>query len=233
MPWNHSAALFFAAALNAQCPVLEQTVPTSLPNVVDGRFTITGRNLGSVRRVEFGTSPITSRSRDDWHAGYFTVVGPQEIHLFPPQGLTTGPRSLAVTDGSCTSNALTVHLVEPTTPALRVPPRLTAGVGLHVFAHRASAPAAASHVFLVFSPVLEPSILPGIVTLSIGGNFSSLVVLPMVTTFDPVTRVAHFGPFRTPPTYAGGEIHVQALLIDPSDPWRVPILTTDAWCTYF
>jgi hypothetical protein len=233
MPCLQLSVVFLAAAAAAQCPVLEQAVPNTLTNVVDGCFRITGRDLGSVTRVNLGPIAITSRSRDDWHAGYFTIAGPGELSVFPPQGLPVGGRALTVAAGACTSNALTVGLVDPATPTLRVPPRLTAGAGLHVYAHRASAPPANTNVLLVFSPILEPSILPGIVNLSIGGNFSSLVVLPMSTTFDPVTRIAHFGPFRTPPTYAGGEIHVQALLIDPSNPWRVPILTTDAWCTYF
>ena len=210
-------------------PAIASSVPTSLPNVTDGFFRLTGTDFVGATAVLFDTTTITSTSPNQWHAGYFRVVNDTTLDVYPPQGLATGAHTLRVRNAVGTSNTLNVSLAFPTTAVLRTHSTLTAGQPQTIFT--SSGPAGGGFVsYLMLSTSNIPSVLPGVITLAIGNNFTDLTLIGFPFPHDPVTRAATLGPFPTNASMVGASLFFQAIT------FAAPVLpypVTDSWRTLY
>jgi hypothetical protein len=210
-------------------PAIGSVTPASLPNVTDGAFRLTGTDFLGVTEVGFGAVAITSTCVDAWHTGFYRVLSDTELDLHPPQGLADGRHAISLRNRAGTSNPRSVILVFPAAPVLRTHPTLSAGQPQVLFT--SSGPGIGAFVsFLCLSPSDLPSVLPGTVSLEIGGGFTRLALLSLPFAHDPHTRTATLGPFPTLTSMAGTTLHFEALtFLAPV----LPLPTTDACRTVY
>jgi hypothetical protein len=178
-------------------PSISSVTPSTIAALIPGTaetIAISGTGLDLTTQLLLDGSPIDP-SR-------YTIVSPSSITLDMPQVASLGAHTLGVTDGSMTSN-FNVTVAAVTTPVFEVGSGDPFNVvdrdnGLPMIL--AGPPGQTQRVLASLSNV--PSVLPGIVSLGIGNNFSQLfqgvtVVIPAsgwVALFFPPANLIDPGP---------------------------------------
>ena len=206
-------------------PRLTSVNTTSLPNVTNAPFVLTGERLDTVTAVHFGTSTITATTTADWHNGWFRVVSPTQLEVYVPQGQASGIRGLYVSNAQGNSSSLVVQLTAASGgPHLSAPPTVTPSQSFRVYAGAGSVPTP-SVVALALSPSPTPSLAPGLVDLQIGAQFSDVLVTDFIL-FDP--NRAAFWPI---PPLPWASVHFQAAIFDLTAATPFPLPTTNVRTT--
>lgn len=200
-------------------PVLTGLSTTSIPNVGNAPIVATGERFDTVTSVQFGPYAITDTTPANWHSGWFRVLSPTQMEVYPPQGLPYTWYGLGVTNPVGSSSPIIVQ-VDPTTGPMvtAAPPWITPSWTFRVYCGTGSLPAL-SIAMMGFSTSNVSSSAPGIVDLGIGNGFSNLVWTDP-RFFDAGTDAV----FWTIPPLPWPDFHVQAIAFDltVADPWPLP-----------
>ncbi|HET6202659.1 MAG TPA: matrixin family metalloprotease [Planctomycetota bacterium] len=178
--------------------------PAPLASQTGTPMTITGTDLATVNSVAIGAATVSG-------AALTTSATQVTFNLPNPlANATLGPQSVTATSPAGTSNALTLT-VDPANPPflLTLTPTFT---GAMFNADTYTAPG--NFVILCMSTLNTPSIAPGIVSLSIGGNFSFLLLFP--TTVANATQGKATTSFVVPAGGGGLDFYFQAVSLPPS-----------------
>ncbi len=208
-----------------RCPSLSGASPATMPTISTSAFYIQGADLGDATALQFGTHTITNRDLAYLVDGVFFPAGDNAVFVHPPQGLAPGQYSIRVVNAACTSNAITVALTAPTTPALSTSTFPRVGVGQTWMVHRGSLPAT-TVCYLALSPSNVPSVIQGVVSLGIGNAFTSLTVLATPFPTDVTTGLARIGPIALPTSLVGQVVYHQMILVDLANPTARPLPVT-------
>ncbi|MCA8955381.1 MAG: VCBS repeat-containing protein [Planctomycetes bacterium] len=181
--------------------------------------------LGAVSSITIAGRPVHSTDPKDWVRGYFEVVSPTEVLFHPPQGLPVGTHELLVGSSLGPSNRVPVSVGPPPFPALfsraRIPIGQTQDMAIY-------APGSGAMSVLAFSDSDQPLVLPGVVSLGIGGGATLVAHGPYA--HDPA-GVLLFGPYPTLNAMRGSRLHMQAVVLSPTTPFPAPV--TNVWSTLF
>ncbi|MFO1053461.1 MAG: S8 family serine peptidase [Planctomycetota bacterium] len=215
-----------------RCPMLRGVVnASSLPNVTDGFFDITGADLADITALSFGSLSLTVGAMPPFGNGWCEIVSDSEIRVHPPQGLQPGNYTLTAQNRACRSNALGVSLTIPATPSLAAPAAVTAGSSFRVFVSRGAMPAG-TQVGLAVSPSNAPSLAPGVVSFGLGAQFQALLLFPDLHQTDAASGATYW-VVPSVPSMSGGTVYLQSFLIDPSSPHPLPAATTNVGAVAF
>ncbi len=200
-------------------PAVTGVSSTNVPNVGNVPIVVTGERLDTATSVRFGLYSITDTTPANWHLGWFEIVSPTEMRVYPPQGLQPSWYGLSVWN-SVGGSGVTVIQVSPTTGPLVVaaPPWITPSWTFQVHCGTGSLPSW-SIAMIGFSTSNAPSSAPGIVDLGIGNAFSEIVWTDP-RLFDAGTDSVSW----TIPPLPWPDFHVQAIAYDltAADPWPLP-----------
>lgn len=193
-------------------PLLTGASVARVANVGTDPLVLLGDDLAAVRRVHLGSRVIESRPTSDLSVGYFQVVGGR-LWVYPPQGMLPGKYALRLDAGCCASSSVQVELVLPGAPVLVSLPQVVAGNTLELIASRGPLSVQCA-MYLVLSGVRSPTAVPGLITLDIGGQFSSWVPWPQPITTDRLSGVARWS-LSTQPSWKGLDLFAQVGIFDP------------------
>lgn len=211
-----------------RAPTITLSAPSSLPTVGHGHFTLTGTDLGDVDRIAFGAQEIVSNNARDWLDGYFEILGPTSLRVFPPQGLAPATYDVVLKNPAGPGPKIQLVLDAPKTPTLAVPPRRFETDDITILSHLGKQPAG-SFDLLTISLSPRPLRVRGIVDLEHGGGTTSTLdpsffLLSKGNPHDPTTGVARWKL----PLGITAKIWFEAILIDPANPGKLPWPTTNA-----
>ena len=209
-----------------RCARIDSIAPATAPTVSIDALVLTGADFLGVTAVQFGSLTITNTRLENMLDGALLVANDSMIYLHAPQGLLPGQYSVRLVNAACSSNAFPVTLAAPTTPRLATSTFPKAGQTQTWLVHKGSASASCVS-YLALSPSNAPSSLPGLISLGIGANFTSITLLPTGISNDPATGVARFGPLPLPVALANQVLHYQALVVDLTNPNLRPIPVTN------
>lgn len=206
-----------------QRPRLEAIAPASLANVTSSYFTVTGKRMDTVTRVDFGSIQITSTSPGSWADGWFEVVSTEELRVHPPQGRIPTTYTVRLVNSAGSSAGADVDLVLGTTFRIGAPTT----VGSQPWAcyvgrgTQSGLPLQTSFVILCASFSNVPSFAPGIVNLGLGNQFAEVLT----------TGAFQFGLFNSAvrfdlPALPSGTLYLEAIGFDVAAPSIFPLLTT-------
>lgn len=181
-------------------PSLSARSPSQSTNGSGALVTLTGV-FDRIDRVNLGATQITN----------FTAVNATTLTFNLPSPTVIGAAiPITVTNTTGTSNALSIR-IDGTHPARIVAPPFT----VRPTPFNVSLIGDAGwDMLLMLSPSNLPSNLPGIVSLGIADNFTSLFVLG-ATTLNPSGAGTY--PFFFPTTVSSGQYHFQALHYNPAN----------------
>lgn len=202
-------------------PNITAASPANIPALtIDGppTVTLTGTGFTGVTAVSINGVPLLD------FPPQFTVVSDTSLTLQFPVQPTIGTKIIQVTNpqGNDTFNVNVVLNTSPTLDLVNSDPNfILSAAGAQVLV--ASAPN--DFVFLVGSWSPIPSVLPGLVSLSLGNNFTEYILLPT----QQVSLLSGFTAFTIPlsnnlPT--GFKIYVQAGILPAANP-VFPLISTN------
>lgn len=200
-------------------PRIDAVDRTSLPNVTDNFLTIDGEVLASVDRVTIGTTSVTSLFSWTWSDGWLRRVSDRQLEVHIPQGMVPGTYDVVLHDGIYASRSFPLTITRATTRTLGGP--TSTPLGYELVVSRGASPIG-SLAYLGFSTSLSPTVVPGIVGLSIGNNFTSLGIAGPVS-FNPLTGAATMAI----PDLGNYLYHFQVAILDPSSPNAFPMPVTN------
>jgi hypothetical protein len=203
------------------CPTLSNPVVATLPNVTDNAFVFDGARLDLVSTVLFSGHTITSQSQSSWADGWFRIVDPTRIEIYPPQGLAPGAHTLTVASPTCSSAPVVVTIQLTPTAILRAPNQ-TVGSFEAIASLGPNSPL--TYAFLALAPDNLPTPIPGIANLGIGNFGTSMLVWPYAIAAEPVTHVFRW---QVPDLAGYPPMYFQAALIDLLLPNPFPMATTN------
>ena len=150
----------------------------------------------------------------------FQILSDTELHFSMPRVSQVGPVDLVVTNASGSGQTAQVQVQAPT-PALvsLTGDWLFSALGINLY--YGGQPG--DLVFLVGSPTLGPSLLPGLFSADIGNNFASLFYLGAFVVPPAAWDVLHQ---PTPSLPTGLELHFQGLVFEASNPVLPLVATT-------
>ncbi len=154
-------------------PCLPTSVtPSTLPTVTADCFRITGCDMQNVTGIRFNGQDYTSQDPCDLGRGYFELIDEHTLCFYPPNCLTPGCRGMRLigVDGFQTGR-FDVCLTDPTRPVMVCAPRHPVGKEQRLYLHDGDVPEP-NLMFAVVSPSDRPSIMPGIIELGLGDNFT-------------------------------------------------------------
>jgi hypothetical protein len=208
-------------ATSGPIPNITSVSPASVPAVtVDGppTLTLTGTGFNGVTQVTINGVPLLDFPPE------FTVVDDNTLTMIFPIQPTAGNKIIQVTDADG-SDTINVNVVANTTPALELvnsdPVFILTAVGAKVYV----AAAANDFVFLVGSWSPVPSVLPGVISLGLGNNFTEYILLPT----QQVGLLSGYAEYTIPlstnlPT--GFKIYFQAGILPAANP-VFPLIETN------
>ena len=157
--------------------------------------------------------------------GQFTIDNDNQIRFTLPLFSSLGNANVTLTNAGGVSCPATLTVAAVTAPVLSTgaPIQLPGST----FTAAMAAPLGFNH-FLLFSASNVPSILPGIVSLGIGSNFSDLNSIPMpVPNAAGVTQVS----FTVPTVPGGGTAYLQMAAVNATNPFAflpLPVSTVSS-----
>lgn len=144
--------------------------PTSLLTVTAECFEVSGAGFQEVTSVSFGGTVLGPHVPGVFGPGSYEIVTGELLRVCPPQCLPGGVYTITVTT-ACGSDSIDVTLVEPTQPTLACEPQHPAGVTECFYFHGGGP--GPQFLFIAVSPVPEPSVIPGLLALGIGAQFTN------------------------------------------------------------
>jgi hypothetical protein len=148
--------------------------PPMLPTVTDQCFTLRGCAMDTVKELNFAGMTITSQDPCDFGLGYFEILDEMTLKFCPPLCIDPATLSLVAKDElGAASDPLPLTIVEPSAPTLAVAPALRVGCVQHMWIW--GGPTGPLGYCLFFSGSNLPSVLPGIVTLGIGNQWTNFI----------------------------------------------------------
>ncbi len=180
-------------------PTLTTIAPSSVNNPAPAQITLDGTNLEDITRITVGGIDLTT----------FTVVSPTRVQFGLPGPFLIGTHNVTTTNVIGTSNPLQVtvngvHPMQLIAPAfsIRAFPTNINGIGDRNWV-----------TVLYMSTSTTPSILPGLVNLSLGNNFAELYQLAVLGNDGRGTWVL---PVIVPASVPAGLVLLwQAITVDP------------------
>ena len=170
-------------------PALTSVNVAVLQNVTNTPFVVTGERLDTVTAVNLGSQVILNTTTANWHLGWFRVLSPTQLEVYPPQGLAPASMGLSVSNTVGTSSGLFVAIQGTSgSVAVAAPPTVTPVQAFRVYCGSGPLPALSFGV-LTISTSNTPSVAPGVVSLGIGAQFTDLLVTDF-QLFDPTSRSA-------------------------------------------
>ncbi len=190
-------------------PQLTSLSPAKVRNIKGGLVTVNGKYLSGATKVQVGPLTLTGNQ--------FKVVSDTSLQFNAPDPPPTlGTVQVTVSNPLGTSNALSLK-IEPADPPVLLAPIMT-NYGNKDTLQLGSKPSFLGIVLLSLSN--KPSAIPGLISLGLGNNFNQLVILSTVT-FDKVGRTS--ASFPVPPGLGGKYYYSQLAVIDPSNPYALPV----------
>ncbi len=185
---------------------LAVATPSSASTWEPAMVTLTGSNLAMVSQLTVGGQSTS-----------FTVVSDTEIGFTPPAGLVIGPVLIVATNPAGAGNALQFSITGNNPPILTGPPIFLRNVPLDLVVHSDTGWPA----LVLLSTELQPSSIPGIVSLGIGNQFAVLFSVG-ISTGDATgtSRISVTLPVGAP---SGLNIFFQALSAAPGPNPMVPV----------
>lgn len=206
-------------------PRITGSTISTLSNVTRGFYRLTGSGFQFVNRVDIGGKTITDKwtaANDDWWGtGAFRVRSDTMMDVYPPQAMPAGTYGVRFRNPLQASNVFNVKVTFETGRVLHTNSNLTAGKALTVNVARNGEPQTTPCI-VTFSPHKIPSVVPGVISLEIGNNLSTLFQLPLLG-FDSATRCLKL-TLPTSASQAGLTLWFEAAYV--RDP--LPIPTTNA-----
>jgi len=202
-------------------PVLTSISPNPVPfySSPSPTMTLTGTGLGAVSIVDLGGVMLT---------GAQITVSPTQITFTLPDLPSIGSLPVTATSPSGGTSAPVTLDVGPTDPPVLLAPSITA-TGLTFTATTYGTPG--DLVFLAFSASNVPSVLPGIVSLSLGNAFAELFLFPAQTA-DPL-QGATTTSLVVPPGLAGNVVYFQGAALPPALPLPLPTTNLASTLIFF
>lgn len=194
----------FLQVLGSGCDFAMHTVtPASLLTASSDWFQVLGTGFqdaqgnSRITEVKFGNTVLGPYSVGTFGPGSYEVFSQYKLRIRPPQCIPPGVYNVVVTS-DCDVRSVQVTMVDPTVPVMAAEPLHPAGQ-TQCYTLHAGGPGP-QIVVLVASPVLGPSVVPGLLSLEIGDNFSLYGLVAAVgdcVTFClpvPITKVdsCHF-----------------------------------------
>lgn len=209
-----------------QSPRLESLSPASLPNLTNSYFTLTGDRLDTVTRIQMGFQSITSQSPTAWATGWFRIMSPTTIRLYPPQNLPVSTQFVQALNATGGSNTLNAGITATSSLLIGAPTEVAANQNWTCYVSRGttSGLSALSLALLCVSFSNAPSVAPGVVTLGIGSQFGDLVLVGP-EPFSGTTGLARFDL----PSWPSGTLWVQGIAVDLSLATPFPLPSTSNW----
>ncbi len=199
-------------------PTLSSISPSRVKNINGGEITLKGNNFYWVSEIKVGNLK--------YGTGLFKVIDNNTLKFFspdPPPGL--GSLNVVASSASGSSNPLTLTIY-PADPPEIVAPKVT---WMNRKDHVKGGHKPSHYAILVISGSNKPSVIPGVISLSIGNNFNDLAVCT-VSTFDGIGRWETFIPI--PPGFGGYSYYLQLIAIDPFNPGKLPVTVSNFTKTY-
>ncbi len=199
--------------LAGSCRSIAGVTPTSLPNLTLGAFDVSLNLPAVVEAVRVGTHVIKSRDPNDWSNGFFELLNSNRtVRVHPPQGLAPGTYPLSVQFPLCTAGPVNVQFTKITVPAIATTLSLTTGRLQTVWIGKGLLPLGTVGV-LTLSASPKPSVIPNLVSLALGDQFRSLIILP-AQVVNGTTNVVPWA-FPAPAALVGKRLYFQGVLINP------------------
>ena len=190
-------------------PQLTGISPATVANIQGGVVTLAGKYLAGVTRVDVGALQYGS--------GSFTIVSDSQIKFNAPDPpVTLGVVKVTATNPSGTSNAVNLTITGSSSPRLEAP-TISGSYAVDQI-RMASQANFAGLLFWSYSET--PSVVPGLVNLGIGSNFTKLFILIPVT-FDKAGRAGT--QITIPYGLAGATYLLQLVAVDPQNPGKLPV----------
>ena len=218
-------------AFKAIVPNIQKVPVGKIENVGTKAFVLQGTALTSASRVYLGRNVITNKNASDHTKAWFKAQGKDTVVVHPAPGMAPGKYSLRISNGTYTSNSVTVEIVKNSQPYMLASPVIKAGQVSTIYASKGSmSDQTVFFVNLSFSN--KPSTIPGLVRLGIGNNFTSYLLYPQYFTAN-ATSGALVLPIKTDAALRGGRVYAQISLGDPLQRPRLPLRTTNVVYTDF
>ena len=179
-----------------------------------GCFQIEGCDLGKIDGVRFGSETL-SRDGSLGDGSWRVVNGGKLLEVCPPQCLPAGHYTIKLFRNSWRVATRYVRLVEPTEPKLVCEGELAVGDELCLYIHDGGA-ARPNMLFGLLSSFDIPSVIPGLLELGIGANFTSYLC-----NFGAPGPCIEYCIGNVPSELAGITLYFQGVVlpIDGSTPW--------------
>jgi hypothetical protein len=186
---------------------------TSAPNVTRTAIRLQGQRLGYVNRVSFGGRIISNDDSNDVRFGYVRADSDTQVSVIPPQGMPIGIHQVLVGNGACWSSPISITLTEPAAPALVSPVELEIAEPVRLFGAKGAGNSMQSQLQLVISTSSVPSVLPNVVSLGLGNQFTDMFLWPTAQPVDGQSRTAWW-EIAPPAGLHGMELYAEIAVAD-------------------
>ncbi|MCR9243959.1 MAG: hypothetical protein NXI31_02935 [bacterium] len=159
-------------------PAINNVQPTALPQITNDCFLITGDCFNTLQGVKFGGTAIPGGSGPypgRYGEAFYTIMSPTLLKVCPPFCLPVDDYEIRLVFPN-TELTTTVQIVTPPAVTVACQPNHKVGTEQCVFLSSGPQPGP-NNLFLGLSSVNQPSVLPGIVSLGIGAQFTNALCL--------------------------------------------------------
>ncbi|MBI5851242.1 MAG: hypothetical protein HZB39_09455 [Planctomycetes bacterium] len=196
-----------------------------LPIVTDECFTISGRCLDLIDEVRFG-SRVLAEGGTLGDGGWAVSEDGRELEVCPPQCLRAGCYVISLKRRGCVVARFGVNLFEPRRPAIACDEELSVGETQCIYVHDGGQ-ARPNRMFILISPDNTPSVIPGLVELGLGNNFTNYYC---GVALDGPCAVECIG--IVPPDFVGFRLYFQMVVLNTSGQF-LPLPVTEVCSTRY
>ncbi|MBK8101289.1 MAG: hypothetical protein IPK26_29760 [Planctomycetes bacterium] len=211
-------------------PTFDANLQPAVDAVSDQGLVLTGQDLAWVEQAMVGPYFVAGTGPEHWFHGYVHVVSNTRLELHLPQPTVPGSYTATLFTSAPSSPPQQVTVTTPSSPRMRSEATLIGGQTQHWIIHKG--PLGPAFVVMALSDSLTPSVLPGVVSLGLGAQFSSLLIFPFTISTDPGTGAAVV-EIPGMPGLAGTLLHAQAALVEMANPGAAPFPVSDIWATRY
>ena len=195
----------------------------ALPVVTDECFTVSGRCLDLIDEVRFG-SRLLAEGGTLGEGGWGVSEDGNELEVCPPQCLPAGCYTIYLKRRGCVVARFRVNLFEPTEPTLACDDELSVGETQCIYVHDGGQ-ARPNRLFILISPDNTPSVIPGLVELGLGNNFTNYFC---GVSLEGPCAVECIGV--VPENFVGFRLYFQMVVLNTSGQF-LPLPVTDVCST--
>ncbi|MCB9878622.1 MAG: OB-fold nucleic acid binding domain-containing protein [Planctomycetes bacterium] len=205
------------------------TTPT-LPTLTADGVVLEGDNLYWTELAAFDFDLMGKGDATAWFNGYFRVLDNQHLEVHPRAVQSPGLHNVLVYNPAIQSNSVQVDLVQPTVPTLVAEPSIGEFGVVHARVHHGTVTGPA-FTMMTLSTTQLPSVYPGLASLTIGNNFTDLLIDYTLYSHDADgIAAANFGPITA--QLLGLTFYFQAVILDVGAQ-TVPLPATNDWTVLF